>query len=316
MTGSEHVTEAQMFDEVDLALTDALQLNPRVSWTTLARALELSPITLARRWQALVDARSAWTSVTLGGSSFRGAIVEVACAPGTVAKVASTFAELPNVITVNVTIGEYDIVALVVAPTLGAISSVLLSGLPITPEVTRVRSHVFSRVFGGPQWRIGVLNRTQSDQVRSELGPPPKEFRPFSAADRELFLALGTDGRLSYTDLAEELRTSPQVVKRRLDRLQRRGEIAFRCDVARPLASWHSARPSRPVRGCTGGPTSTGRGYASTTPWQPGNAAPQTSSRNWTSPPPTSARSRAQFPPTTVVGGGRRGGVRFGGRGI
>jgi DNA-binding Lrp family transcriptional regulator len=164
----------------------------------------------------------------------------VACKPGTAVDVAAAFAPLPHVATLGITVGAYDLLALVVAPTVDAISAVLLDGLPITRDVTQVRSHVYTGMFGGGRWRHGVLNRAQCEQVRSELGPPPKELRPLSADDRALYLALGTDGRRSYTDVARDLGTSPQVVKRRLDRLQRRGEIAFRCDVARPLAGWHA----------------------------------------------------------------------------
>ncbi|SDG24212.1 Lrp/AsnC family transcriptional regulator [Streptomyces griseoaurantiacus] len=240
MTSSVSLGGVPILNETDLALTDALQLNPRVSWTALSEVLELSPVTLARRWQALVRARTAWTCITLEGPRFRGAIIEVACKPGTAVDVAAAFSALPHVATVGITVGEYDLFALVVSPTVDAISAVLLDGLPITPDVTRVSSHVYTGMLGGGRWRHGVLNRAQCEQVRSDLGPPPKELRPLSVDDRALYVALGRDGRRSYTEVAQDLGTSPQVVKRRLDRLQRRGEVAFRCDVARPLAGWHA----------------------------------------------------------------------------
>ncbi|MDA3627545.1 Lrp/AsnC family transcriptional regulator [Saccharopolyspora sp. WRP15-2] len=237
---SENDTGGAVLDEVDLALVDALQINPRASWTALAEVLELAPITLARRWQRLTDAGAAWTTVALGNSASRGATVEFACAPGTATEVAEQLAELPHVITVGVTTGEYQVFALIMAPSLAAISDVLLRTLPTPPQVTKVRSHVFGSTFGGVIWRLGVMNRSQADQVREQIGPPPREIRPFGAEDRALFLALGHDGRRSYADLAAELNSSPQAVKRRLDRLRRHGDIAFRCDVARPLAGWHT----------------------------------------------------------------------------
>ncbi|PKW14576.1 Lrp/AsnC family transcriptional regulator [Saccharopolyspora spinosa] len=229
-----------MLDEVDLALVDALQVNPRASWIALAEVLELAPITLARRWQRLTDAGAAWITVALGNSSSKGATVEFACAPGTAVQVAERLAELPHVITVGVTTGEYQVFALVMAPTLGAISNVLLRTLPLPKEVTKVRSHVFGSTFGGIIWRLGVMNRSQAEQVRESVGPPPREIRPFGVADRALFLALGRDGRRSYASLASELNISPQAVKRRLDRLRQHGDIVFRCDMARPLAGWHT----------------------------------------------------------------------------
>ncbi len=44
-----------MLDELDLALVDALQVNPRASWAALGDVLELAPVTLARRWQRLAE---------------------------------------------------------------------------------------------------------------------------------------------------------------------------------------------------------------------------------------------------------------------
>jgi DNA-binding Lrp family transcriptional regulator len=229
-----------VLDEVDLELVDALQINPRASWTALAEVLELAPITLARRWQRLTDAGAAWITVALGDSLFMGTIVEFACAPGTATQVAERLAELPHVFTVGVTTGEYQVFALILAPTLGAITNVLLNTLPLPEQVTNVRSQVFGSIFGGILWRLGVMNRSQAQQVREAVGPPPRKIRPFGAADQALFLALGHDGRRSYASLAAELNTSPQATKRRLDRLYRHGDIAFRCDVARPLAGWHA----------------------------------------------------------------------------
>ncbi|MBB4686763.1 Lrp/AsnC family transcriptional regulator [Amycolatopsis jiangsuensis] len=232
--------DSKLLDETDLALVDALQVHPRASWTRLAEVLDLAPITLARRWQHLVDTGSAWVTVALSESGMRGALLELTCRPGTAERVALTLARLPNVATVGVTTGEFQVFALVLAPTLPAIAETLVRALPIPPEVTTMRSHVYSGLFGGVVWRLGVMNRAQTELVREPAGAPPGEIRPFGPADRALFLALGHDGRRPYTELADELGTSPQAVKRRLDRLRRHGDITFRCDVARPLAGWES----------------------------------------------------------------------------
>lgn len=232
--------DGQTLDEVDLALVDALQVHPRASWTSLASVLELAPITLARRWQHLVHTGSAWVTVALSDAAMRGALLELTCRPGTAERVALTLADLPNVSTVGVTTGDFQVFALVLAPNLPTIADVLLRTLPIPDDVTQLRSHVFSGLFGGVVWRLGVINRSQTDLVREPVGPTPQRIRPLGPADRALFLALGHDGRRTYTQLADELGTSPQSVRRRLDRLRRHGDITFRCDVARPLAGWEA----------------------------------------------------------------------------
>ncbi|HEY3562147.1 MAG TPA: Lrp/AsnC family transcriptional regulator [Kribbella sp.] len=227
-----------MLDEADLALVDALQLNPRASWASLADALELAPITLARRWQRLVDDGTAWVTVALSDRQMRGAVLELSCRPGAARAVALELAELPHVSTVGVTTGRFQVFALVLAPSLAAIADVLVRSLPVPADVTALHSHLYSGVFGGVVWRLGVINRARTEQVREPAGPAPERIRPFGEGDRRLFLALGHDGRRSYHDLATELGVSAQAVRRRLDRLRRHGDITFRCDVARPLTGW------------------------------------------------------------------------------
>jgi len=238
-----------MLDELDLALVDALQVNPRASWAALGDVLELAPVTLARRWQRLAESGAAWISVSLSNWGSRGAVVEFLCRPGSELSVARELSEVPNISTVCVTTGEYQVLALMLAPTLAGISVALLEALPVPDAVVRLRTHVYGSTFGGIFWRLGVLNRMQMDQVRDELGKPPSpiaraettpQSRSLDSGDHALFLALGHDGRRAYTDLADDLGSTPQAVKRRLDRLRRHGDIVFRCDVARSLVGWHS----------------------------------------------------------------------------
>lgn len=111
-------TEPDMLDETDLALIDALQVNPRASWSRLADALMLSPTTLARRWQRLSDAGEAWVSVVMGRRRrTTGALIEVSCRPGREHAVASALAEIPYVTTVGITTGQFQVYAIVLTPT-------------------------------------------------------------------------------------------------------------------------------------------------------------------------------------------------------
>ena len=52
--------EFSMVDETDLSLVHALQINPRVTWTRLARILEVDASTLTRRWTRLTREGLAW----------------------------------------------------------------------------------------------------------------------------------------------------------------------------------------------------------------------------------------------------------------
>jgi DNA-binding Lrp family transcriptional regulator len=235
---------ARELGEADLELIDAVQINPRASWTELGRVLGVDPVTVARRWQRLETAGEAWVTVALGHFQLHAmsmAFLEVSCEPGAAAEVISTLAAEPHIITIQHVAGEYDLWAIALAPRLTDLSDYLLNRLPRRGGITRVRTHVATRVYdASSRWRLRVLNR---DQVkRLSLDPPVArtEVRPLEPADRSLFVALSTDGRRSYRELESMLGVSARTVRRRLDRLVAGGHIAFRCDLARPQAGWHT----------------------------------------------------------------------------
>lgn len=68
--------------ELDLALVNALQINPRAAWTDLAKALDVDAATVARRWERLRAAGHAWVTAYPYGGSGAGALIEIDCAPG------------------------------------------------------------------------------------------------------------------------------------------------------------------------------------------------------------------------------------------
>ncbi|WP_245606970.1 Lrp/AsnC family transcriptional regulator [Pseudonocardia spinosispora] len=229
----------QLLTETDLELVDAVQINPRASWATIGATLGISAVTAARRWNAMVEAGVAWSSSTVGIDRVRGAVVELDCRPGTTEAVAAALSEQPDVLTVGWTTGEFSLYALTVAASVEALTGTLL-GTFADLDVRRQCSHVYWRVFGGAQWRLSVLNPSQTQQVR-ESPVAPLRRSAVDDDDRRLFLALAHDARRSYAGLAEELGTTPSAVRRRLERMRRRGELSFRADIARPLAGWHLA---------------------------------------------------------------------------
>lgn len=222
--------------ETDLELVDALQVNPRAGWDAVAAPLGVSAVTASRRWHALVAGGLAWSEATPGPQLFRGVFVELACRPGTVDVVAAELTEMPDVVTVGRMAGESDLYAIAVAPTLAALRSLLGQRVDHL-DVARKRAHVYTHVYGGPHWRLTVLNRDQAAQLRGARTTPLPDT-VVAAEDRRLFRALGRDARRSSVELAKDLDTTPPAVRRQLTRMQRRGHLAFRVDVARPAAGW------------------------------------------------------------------------------
>lgn len=222
--------------ETDLELVDALQVNPRAAWNAVAEPLGVSALTASRRWNALTSTGLAWSEATPGPQLFRGVFVELACRPGSTDAIIGELCEMPDMVTVGRLAGDFGLYAIAVAPTPHAVQALLRERLDHL-DVTRIRAHVYTHVYGGQHWRLTVLNREQAAQLRdTPTKPLPGVIA--SPEDRRLFRALACDARRSYVDLAEELGSTPQAVRRQLARMRARGHLAFRADVARPLAGW------------------------------------------------------------------------------
>jgi DNA-binding Lrp family transcriptional regulator len=226
---------------LDLALLDALHLNPLASFEELGAVLEVSPVTAARRWHRLVSSGRAWVSSAPGTRlPMRGALFEAECQPGAATAVANEFAAIPQVFSVNITTGQDNLYAFVVAADQPLLAALVVDTLPAIAGLNRVQSALMTQLFSGTRWRLGGLS---PDQVRAVTPEPAKTNPPheFDALDRELFLALQRDGRLSFRDLAAAVERPEPTVRRRLGLLTRGGMLAFRTDFARVQAGWPTA---------------------------------------------------------------------------
>jgi DNA-binding Lrp family transcriptional regulator len=225
--------------ETDLALVDAVQVNPRASWARIGAVLGVSPVTAARRWGSLTDAGVAWTSSVMGARLSCGAILEIASRPGRADSIIEALSEIPSVFTVGRTTGRFDLHALAVAPSIAALQALVFdatAGL----DAHQISSHVYTKIHGGLRWRLNVLDPSQTERLR-EIPLRPLPQTRLGPADRQLYLALAGDARRSYNDLADQLGTTPQAVRRQLERMRRGGYIDFRTDMAFML----SGRPLR-----------------------------------------------------------------------
>jgi DNA-binding Lrp family transcriptional regulator len=228
-------------DELDIALLDALHLNPLASFEELGAVLEVSPVTAARRWRRLVSTGRAWVSSAPGPQlPMRAALFEAECQPGAAQAIADELAAIPQVFSVNITTGKDNIYAQVITADQPLLAELLVDTLPAVAGLNRVQSALITQLFSGTRWRLGGLS---PDQVRA-VTPEPAKATPaheFDEFDRELFLALQRDGRLSVRDLAAAVGRPEPTVRRRLSLLTHAGMLGFRTDFARVQAGWPSA---------------------------------------------------------------------------
>lgn len=238
------MASADGFDEVDVALLDALHVNPRVSFEKLGAALGLSPVTAARRWQRLSESGRAWVCSVLGPRAQAGlalAVYEAQVAPGSAERVGRALAELPQVVSVYLTAGEFDLHALVLAADMTELTALVLGPAAAVPAVTRTRTQVGLAWYSDVHWRLGAIS---SGEERTVLDGEPDVANGrgaaghFAPADRELYLALQPDGRARYRDLAHRLDRPEHLVRRRMAALVKQGMLAFRTDFARGEGGW------------------------------------------------------------------------------
>ncbi len=236
----ESATEADgACDELDLALVNALQINPRAPWSLLGQVLAVDPVTVARRWERLVASGTAWVTCYADvGDAFSG-LVEIACRPDLVGQVADCLTADPHAVTVVHTTGDGLIVPVVTADFFD-FSRYVLDRINRIPGVLSTRSHPFARSYAeGSHWRLDGLNREQ----QLMLAPPraaqqEANSKVIHTDERPIALALAEDGRLPLTELAARTGVSINTARRRLQRLLDAGRIVLRCELARFCSGW------------------------------------------------------------------------------
>jgi DNA-binding Lrp family transcriptional regulator len=151
--------------------------------------------------------------------------------------VANELASRPQVFSVNITTGRDNLYALLVAADQPLLSELIVQTLPSIAGLRRVRSTLITQLFSGTRWRLGGLS---SGQLRAVTPEPAETMQThqFEQFDRELFLALQHDGRLSFRELAAAVGRPEPTVRRRMGVLTRSGLLTFRTDFARVEAGW------------------------------------------------------------------------------
>lgn len=225
------------FDELDVAIVDAVRSAPRASWRDLAPVLEVDPATISRRWSRMQSEGHAWvTAHPAGAATPSCALVEIDCAPGRAVEVANVLAADVEAATVKLTSGARHVLVLAQAPDLDSLSTYLLDRVGNVPGITSLRSHLATRAsLEASRWREGALN---VQQRRKLLGRTrnQQDGAVLQAVDHLIIRALNVDGRMSFERLSDHAGIGPVAVRRRLARLEEAGLVTYRCDTSRRLA--------------------------------------------------------------------------------
>lgn len=226
------------FTELELELIHALQANPRGSWTHIGSELGVDASTVSRRWRTLRSSERAWI---LGYSIDMAPVVAylwVGCAARMIDEVGARLCLENSVYLVERVDGKHDYFLGVTAATVHALDR-LIARIAAFPGVATVASHLCLRVVhDGSSWVPGILNNKAPARIAEILergGPPPRRV---TRTEQAILTALGSDGRASFSRLAELSGLTESTVRRHLHELVDTNRVRLRCDISQRAAGW------------------------------------------------------------------------------
>ncbi|WP_432989025.1 Lrp/AsnC family transcriptional regulator [Dactylosporangium sp. CA-233914] len=218
-------------DALDHSIVDALRLDGRVPFSTLAEVLGVSDQTVARRYRRLrvggLRVAALPDGVRLGYDMW---LIRLQTTPDSAGAIADALARRPDTTWVTLGSGGTEVTCVVQNPGTADRESLLLQKLPRTPRLVSVRAFCLMHHFaGGPvggEARATQLSQEQAARLRPPP-PAPGTVAVLTDEDRPLLAALNRDGRLGYPQLASATGMSESTVRRRLEHLRATGAIFF-----------------------------------------------------------------------------------------
>src|SRR4029453_2515452 len=204
------------FDELDLQLINALQIQPRVPWTRLGKILSVDPVTLSRRWERLEAEGLAWVTAYPSPDTAAvtaAAIVEIEARAGGLQELTRVLGQDAEAVSIDVTAGGRDLVVTVGASSDQALYRYLLDRVETLELVSRVHSHPISRLLAeASQWRLRALDTGQVQALKGGDGVTSTARKP-SPVDLPVALELARDGRAGVSEISERLSLNPRRVR-------------------------------------------------------------------------------------------------------
>lgn len=229
-------------DDLDRQIAAALQINGRATWLQIARAVDSSESTVARRAQRLIEQgvlRIA--AVTDPGRAGFGYPVLVQLKCGAAApKVADILADRADARFLALVTGTFDIVMELVVPSRRYLANVLLNELTAIEGIGETTTESVIRNFKTSyDWSRDLLGKAADELERGfSATAVPDGVSTLDPVDLQLVQLLSEDGRRSFADLAAQLGISESVARRRVHSMCAGGSMSFATFVAPELLGY------------------------------------------------------------------------------
>ncbi|MET7454267.1 Lrp/AsnC family transcriptional regulator [Streptomyces sp. NPDC005574] len=222
--------ESPTFDELDVRLLSALEVDGRASFSRLGEVLGVSDQTVARRYRRLC-AEGGLRIVAVRDGTRLGHdqwTLRLRCVPDSALAIAQALAKRPDTSWIGIASGGTEVIFGTRPRSADDRDDLLLGKLPRTPRVMEIRAHqTLHRFYGGPTGWLGKSGALTPGQVAA-LRPGPVTGRPAARIDPEdepLLAVLERDGRATHPELQRATGRSESAVKRRLAALLGSGAV-------------------------------------------------------------------------------------------
>jgi len=225
--------DAQLLDELDLKLLQALQLDGRAPFSRIGEVLGVSDQTVARRFRRL----RATVGLRVLGMVDEGRLgrtnwfVRLRCTPDVAEPLATALARRPDTSYIDLISGGTEVLCVMKPRSAKERDELLLGRLQRTPQVISVSAHcVLHTFYGGPlSWldKIQALDTQQMEALRPPQVEADSARITLDTGDEALLAILRGDGRTTFGELQSGTGQSESAVKRRIERLRSSGVLYF-----------------------------------------------------------------------------------------
>ena len=222
----------EQFDEIDLALLHALQIDARAPWTRIAAATGVDATTIARHWAELRERSLAWLTIWPTPERWASTTDLAFALLDADAASAERIATRSHVLSLDDT--SAGLLALVASR--GGLSALGERVRDLEHDGARlIRMDVAASIAAEDSgWRLRALSPAQKRIMRA--GAPSSTRAPRPDVVAELAEALDDDPRLPAAVVATRLGVAEATARRALEGAQASGLLRIGCDVAMPAA--------------------------------------------------------------------------------
>lgn len=247
-------------DNLDLRLVEALTIAPRAQNKLLARVLDTSEQTIARRYRRLVPVGlHVSASVSLDALGLASWTIRLRVTPGTGHDIAQALSRRDDTAWVYLASGGTEVIFNAHIPLAGIDDAdPLLARLPKVSHVLGISAHMLLQSRQLPWGAPAATEQLLTDDQRAALEPRRPSVFPIQASqglddlDHAILGRLRRDGRIGVAALSRAVGEPESSIRHRIARLHDSGRVVYAVDLPNSLRgrsvearAWLSVQPSQ-----------------------------------------------------------------------